>query len=84
MSPIFVVFLESAATYSTSLLMLLISYVLNWNAQYILLDVVRNTLDCAMRADTRARRRHLLWFTFVIPQIMGLQNFFFARASHSV
>ncbi|KAJ7820952.1 hypothetical protein B0H14DRAFT_3734702 [Mycena olivaceomarginata] len=39
MSPIFVAFLESAATYLTSLLMLWISYVLNWNTQYILLDV---------------------------------------------
>ncbi|KAJ7870765.1 hypothetical protein B0H14DRAFT_2725310 [Mycena olivaceomarginata] len=34
-----IAFLESAATYSTSLLMLLVSYLLNWNAQYILLDV---------------------------------------------
>jgi hypothetical protein len=35
-----IIFLESAATYSTSLLVLLIFYVLNSNAQYILLDVV--------------------------------------------
>ncbi|KAJ7362897.1 hypothetical protein DFH08DRAFT_841633, partial [Mycena albidolilacea] len=39
-----IAFLESAATYSTSLLMLLVSYVLNWNAQYILLDVTSSLI----------------------------------------
>ncbi|KAJ7078233.1 hypothetical protein C8R43DRAFT_1245304 [Mycena crocata] len=39
-----IVFLESAATYSTSLLVLLIVYVLNSNAQYILLDVTTSLI----------------------------------------
>lgn len=43
-----IVFLESAAIYSTSLLVLMIVYVLNSNSQYILLDVVRNALILKM------------------------------------
>ncbi|KAJ7853343.1 hypothetical protein B0H14DRAFT_2758648 [Mycena olivaceomarginata] len=39
-----IVFLESAAIYSTSLLVLLIVYVLNSNSQYILLDVTTSLI----------------------------------------